>query len=353
MGCCSACSSLCCGGQRCRVAWAYLLLTLLALACGGRWGSLPEALGLGSCSVRREARGGAPAPGGNATRLRVLVAGQGHTGTHSVAAALGQLGLRSYHSDDKLLLAPGLYGRELSARAFAAAAAWRGLEAVTLEPFSRHLSVALAANPEARVLLLWRDFPSWSFSAFVQVQKSAFWGLLTYLLSSSTFVLPWLQLWDALTGQCSAFFEAGEPYSNQNITLSQMLIWATFYNNELGRVEDKEWDTTRVEFLGGEEAYLADIDEVRRIVPPGRLLELDLRRHGWAELAGFLGLAAPAAGPLPRLNGVHSFSGLSVVDIRPDLYLACCGVLLALHAANLALLCALLGAPRGRRPAAP
>merc|ERR1711920_369921 len=52
---------------------------------------------------------------------------------------------------------------------------------------------------------------------------------------------------------------------------------------------------------GSEEAYLAHIDEIRRLLPKGRLLDFNVKKHGWRELLGFLGTSGPPEGtPFPR-----------------------------------------------------
>merc|ERR1712151_794122 len=54
-----------------------------------------------------------------------------------------------------------------------------------------------------------------------------------------------------------------------------------------------------------EESYLAHLDEIRRLTPPDRLLEFDVKRHGWTELSNFVGTPVPA-GAGPRLPHTRS-----------------------------------------------
>lgn len=49
-----------------------------------------------------------------------------------------------------------------------------------------------------------------------------------------------------------------------------------------------------------EEAYLSQMDEIRRLTPKGRLLEFDVQKHSWAELANFTGRQAPPGKGFPR-----------------------------------------------------
>lgn len=53
--------------------------------------------------------------------------------------------------------------------------------------------------------------------------------------------------------------------------------------------------------------YEAHLAEVRRTVPPARLLEFDVR-EGWEPLCAFLGRPVPADRPFPRLNDRQWFS---------------------------------------------
>ena len=70
--------------------------------------------------------------------------------------------------------------------------------------------------------------------------------------------------------------------------LADNLVWEDTFD---GRFEDKPYAT---------EVFEASNEEVRRRVPPEKLLVFDVR-EGWGPLCSFLGIEVPDR-PFPRLN---------------------------------------------------
>jgi hypothetical protein len=73
--------------------------------------------------------------------------------------------------------------------------------------------------------------------------------------------------------------------------------------------------------------YRAHLDEVRRTVPAGRLLEYDVK-DGWAPLCEFLGTPVPSE-PFPRLND-RAFFRRVLIALRVAGWLVPLAVLLGL-----------------------
>lgn len=141
-------------------------------------------------------------------------------------------------------------------------------EALTdVTPFAEPL---LNAYPEARVILVHRDFDAWAESF-----------LNTLVRPSSEGVLAWL----------SGNFM--EPMLGMYISQSAWKL----YMGLLG-VCDLRKTTDRSIMRAG---YDRHYNNVRRMVPPERLLELDLKDLNWEPLCRFLGKEVPNV-PFPRLN---------------------------------------------------
>jgi len=89
-----------------------------------------------------------------------------------------------------------------------------------------------------------------------------------------------------------------------------------------------------------EEAYIAAQDEIRRIVPPERLLVFDVRRHGWSDLTQFLGVPAqPVDRAFPHPRSKDSWTNDSVWDLASsEKKMALVGLYVVLHVINYVLI---------------
>jgi hypothetical protein len=72
------------------------------------------------------------------------------------------------------------------------------------------------------------------------------------------------------------------------------LIWGGMFR---GRFEDKSFAI---------EVFNRHNEEVRRVVPPDRLLVYEVK-EGWGPLCSFLGVPAPEGQPFPHLNDAEEF----------------------------------------------
>jgi hypothetical protein len=128
-------------------------------------------------------------------------------------------------------------------------------------------------NPGAKVLLSVRDPESWYESTRATVYE------LSKLLDSST-------LARLVFGLSSLLVFGG--FAGGRSSLVNDIIWqGTFH----GHFEDKAYAI---------EVYNQHNDEVKRRVPPERLLVYEVK-EGWEPLCAFLGVPVPEE-PFPRLN---------------------------------------------------
>lgn len=149
-------------------------------------------------------------------------------------------------------------------------------EALTdVTPFGLSL---INAYPEAKIILVHRDFDSW-------VQSF----LNTLVLPSSSSVMAWMS---------GNWFE---PLLG--IHLSQT-AWK-MYMGLLGVCDLRKTRDHRIMRAGYDRHY----DTIRRVVPPERLLELDLKDLDWKPLCEFLDKDVPNV-PFPRLNESKVFRNL-------------------------------------------
>ena len=236
---------------------------------------------------------------------QVISLGFYRTGSHSLKEALTILGYRDvFHSsemakdmkkwagmnkaaDDNIPCLPSYTGKTWTRDQ------WNQYfgpsEALTdVTPFAEPL---LREFPEARVILVHRDFDSWARSF-----------LETLVLPSSDGFLAWL------SGNVM------EPYVGLQISQT---AWK-MYMGLLGVSSLRK--TREVPVMRA--AYRRHYDAVRRMVPADRLLELNLEDLGWEPLCDFLGKDVPDV-PFPRLNESRVFRNqlrrVHVVSLRMGL----------------------------------
>lgn len=232
-----------------------------------------------------------PVAEGPTRAKQVISLGFYRTGSQSLAEALTILGYRDvYHSsaivydadkwigmdmtaDDNIPCLPSYTGRTWTRDD------WNSYfgpcEALTdVTPFADPL---LRAFPEARVILVRRDFDAWtkSFQETLVIPTSGFLGWLNVHVLEPILGLhvnrsAW-KMYMGLLGVCSM-----SKASNYHIMHS---------------------------------AYQRHYDAVRRMVPPDRLLEIDLKDLDWKPLCGFLQKEVPDV-PFPRSNESRVFKDL-------------------------------------------
>lgn len=208
------------------------------------------------------------------------------TGSQSLKEALTVLGYRDvFHSsclgedldkwsalstisDDNIACLPSYTGREYTTRE-----EWDAFfgpcEALTdVTPFGPSL---LRAYPEAKVILVHREFSAW---------RKSF--LETLVLPSSDGWLAWMS---------GNFLE---PIARVPVTRA---AWKMY----MGLLGVSRLDKTRDEAVA-RAGYKRHYDLVRSMVPEDNLLELDLADLTWEPLCRFLGKEIPHGTPFPRAN---------------------------------------------------
>ncbi|GBG30502.1 Hypothetical Protein FCC1311_067222 [Hondaea fermentalgiana] len=244
--------------------------------------------------------------------MKVIVAGPPKTGTTSLAAALSELGLVVYDSDEQVsvllddwheILMDGEEEPDF-------AGMFAGVDAITDGPAFSFWEQLLQTFPDARVILLTRDEDDWI-----------------------------------------------ESYRKQK-EVESSYRWLTWFSSEFARVFEVA-DASEKFSMGSERfiPYLYRLrlrmhnERVRRIVPKDQLLEYSVR-DGWGPLCHFLGVPAPET-PFPHANQNASDYKQEFREIRNMILIGFSVRVLAL--ASLASLCA-LGVSRftgGRAPSAP
>lgn len=206
--------------------------------------------------------------------MKVIGAGFGRTGTTSLKAALEMLGFGPSYTLGEVFRNPKHVGFW--------EAAHRG-EKVDWEEFLSGYEVAvdwpacsfymelMEAFPDAPVILTVRDPASWYESMRSTIYE---------LRRLTTGPLP-VRVAFALSGPFA-------PGPTGAVRLADSIVWEDTFHDRFG-----ERDYTM-------EIFERHNEEVRRNVPPERLLVFDVR-EGWAPLCDFLGVEAPEES-FPRLN---------------------------------------------------
>lgn len=221
---------------------------------------------------------------------QVISLGAFRTGSHSLAEALRILGYRDvYHShaltpgyhkwrglgaaaDDNIACLPNYTGRTWTRDDFDAY--FGPCEALTdVAPMAEPL---LDAYPEALVILVHRDFESWSRSFLDTLILPSYDSFMAYLSSR------WFEAWIGL-------------YISQT---AHKLFMGMLGVSDMAKTKNEA-----VMKAGIERHYRS----VRRMVPKDRLLELDLKDLSWEPICNFLNKEVPKDQPFPRLNESRVF----------------------------------------------
>ncbi|GLC36174.1 hypothetical protein PLESTB_001372300 [Pleodorina starrii] len=214
------------------------------------------------------------------TELEVVGAGFGRTGTASLYEALNTLGYVTHHMFevvarrdqaqawlqawcDRAAGRPVDWHPALGAGGFTAAVDW---------PSAAFVKELLTAYPRAKVILTLRDFDKWYDSA-----RDTIYAIQS--VAASIRPPPYLApLFQNVHG---------------TVAVAEAVIWQGTFS---GRFEDREH---------ARQVYDAHIAEVRRVVPPGQLLEFRIT-DGWGPLCDFLGKPVPER-PFPHANDSADF----------------------------------------------
>ena len=202
--------------------------------------------------------------------LQVIGAGFGRSGTTSLREALRILDLRPcYHMRVALLSTAHMrfWIRAKAGEAVDYRSVLGGYRATVDWPACEFYRELMAAFPEAKVLLNHRDPEGW-YDSMVET----IWAIQA--------VFPW--------------------WLPRNVwRIHDDLLWNGRFRGEF---------LNRARTL---ERYREHVEEVRRVVPPERLLVYDVK-EGWEPLCRFLGRPVPAGVPFPRLNDRRFFQRVMV-----------------------------------------
>ena len=207
-------------------------------------------------------------PSESANELRLIGASFGRTGTTSLQQAIESLGLGPCYHMQTAMTRPGharfwIRARNGDVTADDFRRFFRGYGATVDWPACEFYRELMAAFPNAKVLLSLRDPDAWYDST-----RSTLFAVKD--------ALPW---W----------------FPPSVLRMQDAVVW----NGRLGG-----------QFANRERAiaaYEAHIDEVRRTVPAGRLLEYRVEQ-GWGPLCEFLGVPEPDGVAFPRSNDRKYFA---------------------------------------------
>ncbi len=206
--------------------------------------------------------------------MKIIGAGFGRTGTTSLKAALETLGFGSAYHLTEVFTHPD-HVRFWEAARRGERVDWAGFLAgygVTVDwPACAFYTELMEAFPEAPVILTVREPERWYRSTL-----STIYGI--HRISSGP---PPVRLALTLAGLFA-------PGVTGIVRLADEVVWKDTFE---GRFGEKAYAI---------ETFRRHNDEVRRRVPPGRLLVFDVR-EGWEPLCDFLGVEAPDE-PFPHLN---------------------------------------------------
>jgi len=204
--------------------------------------------------------------------VRVIGAGFGRTGTHSVQAALERLGFAPCYHMRHVIDNAGHAEQWLSA-AEGRSPDWQallaGCEATMDWPAAAFWRQLMHAFPQAKLLLTVRDPDRWYDSTLGTIYAAA---------------------------RPGGPAEALPPAMREANRVADAIIWQGTFG---GRFEDRE-------HANG--VFRRHIEEVERDAPPERLLVMEVG-DGWAPLCDFLGVAAPDE-PFPNLSDGSEFRAM-------------------------------------------
>ena len=197
--------------------------------------------------------------------LQVIGAGFGRTGTRSLKVALEALGFGKCYHMEEVIKHPAHLNHWIEA-AESGSTDWEALfkdyQSAVDWPASAYYKTLMAAYPDAKVILTVRDPESWYES-----------------ISTTLYPL------DQKYSRYLQWFPPGRRF----IQTVNTIIWEGIFQN---RLEEKDFAI---------QVFKEHIEEVKRAVPPERLLIFDAKQ-GWQPLCAFLGVPVPTDRPFPHVN---------------------------------------------------
>ncbi|MEZ4865651.1 MAG: sulfotransferase [Caldilineaceae bacterium] len=194
--------------------------------------------------------------------LKVIGAGFGRTGTHSLSKALEMLGFGPCYHVQEIGKNPGHYERwqdAIDGKAMDWDALYGSYVSAVEWPTVTFLPQLLTRYPQAKIILTWRDAETWYASARATIFDS-------------------LEL---------SAFNPDEGKRMRSGLLRRLILEQTF----AGKYGDKAYAI---------HIYEEHVQRVVQMVPPERLLQFHVA-DGWEPLCHFLGISMPEE-PFPRVN---------------------------------------------------
>ena len=248
----------------------------------------------------------ARAPATDAT-LKVIGAGMGRTGTNSLRTALNELGVGPTYHMDELLGISDVQARPVSP-----------LEMMGL--MGGHVGKWTEVGHNASVGAL-NDFSFLveHYKSAVDFPSAVFWPELLKAYPDAKVVLTvrdakslhrsingaWCRLigGGSLLDRLVARVNSVRPYS---VRYNRMHAWFSEATGRLVGIRDFSWLRACNDEAYALQAFKAWDAKVRASVPARQLLVFETGKHGYKELAQFLGVPVPDA-PYPRSNSTSEF----------------------------------------------
>eukprot|EP00747_Dinoflagellata_sp_TGD_P179001 gnl/TRDRNA2_/TRDRNA2_29040_c0_seq1.p1 gnl/TRDRNA2_/TRDRNA2_29040_c0~~gnl/TRDRNA2_/TRDRNA2_29040_c0_seq1.p1 ORF type:complete len:353 (+),score=33.73 gnl/TRDRNA2_/TRDRNA2_29040_c0_seq1:1-1059(+) len=286
-----------------------------------------------TCSSSEIVAGDTNAP--NTTGLRIIVAGFGHTGTTSIHLALEMLGLRTYGTLEYQFYQHEILKRGITAAEFVQPMRSCGVQALILEPFLLDVFPALmASSPDAKVILMTREYDDW-VTALRHSEVAGWSSDDLYRYYMNLFACHWMPL-----GSIWPDTRFGVSYMSASITAAFLSMCidshrrARTFDFKLRSGIYGDRDSNRC----NRTTYYAHHNEVRRLTPRQKLLQLDVKKHTWADLVKFLTFDSPPSAAvgahLPRANVMGRGKYSAQVAFFPVQHLALVAILLAAAVTN-------------------
>lgn len=204
--------------------------------------------------------------------MKVIGAGFGRTGTLSLQSALELLGFKKCYHMAEVFQHPEhvpIWQDAADGKPVQWDQLFQGYEATVDWPGCTFYRELMQLYPDAKVLLSVRDFERW------------------YISASETIYPITQQFPTRLVGPLI-------PRMGRQIRMVNTLVWQNTFK---GRFQERGY---------AREVFEAHIAEVKRVVPPERLLVYDVRQ-GWEPLCRFLNVPVPQGVNFPHLNDSEAF----------------------------------------------
>mmetsp|Transcript_67407 Transcript_67407/g.208551 ORF Transcript_67407/g.208551 Transcript_67407/m.208551 type:complete len:338 (-) Transcript_67407:78-1091(-) len=284
-------------------------------------------------------------PSLNTTGLQVVVAGIGKDGTTSMQVALAAMGLRTYSAHEITFYLSDLTRGEVSPSEMVGPLRQCGVTALAPQNYLGLVPELVRVSPDVRVISMQRDWEGWR-AAFLSAEgmdpnRATVAGFSLRFLPLLCHWLPLGPLWSG-SERHGSFIEG---------SMTSWFIKTCLYEDDFDSAEAKKADKIREGALENRSEY-EDLQEmIRSLVPTSRLLEFDVRQHGWPELSAFLGRPPPPQGtPFPRTMSGTLIMQTAMLALAPASFCRFLLLLLASLMANAWAFAVVAGALRRARP---